>query len=190
MMIRLTQVAHAAVWAVLQYGEIAIDATAGDGHDTRFLSDCVGPTGRVIAFDIQDEALAQTAVTVANATNVTLLPFNHAVMFEAIPVEHHGRIGAIMFNLGYLPGGDKTVITQMESTVRAVDASLSILRPGGVLTVLAYTGHPHGMEETEAVSKILAKHSATEFQVREYRAETDSPTSPRLFVVHKAFANG
>ena len=189
-MIRYTEVAHAAVRAVLQNGEIAIDATAGNGHDTRFLSECVGLNGRVYAFDIQDEALARTAELIGNATRVTLCSHNHAGILDAIPADCHGRIGAIMFNLGYLPGGDKTVITRTDSTIRAIDVGLTILRPGGVLTILAYTGHPGGLEETEAVRQLLAKLPATEFQVGEYRAERDSPTSPRLFVVHKAIAGG
>jgi predicted methyltransferase len=145
-MIRLTEAAHAAVRSVLQDGEIAIDATAGNGHDTRFLSECVGPSGRVFAFDIQAEALARTADLIGNAKSVTLCPFNHADMLEAIPAEYRGRSGVIMFNLGYLPSGDKTVITWSDSTVRAVIGSLALLRPGGVLTILAYTGPPvrHG----------------------------------------------
>jgi predicted methyltransferase len=188
--IRVTEVAHAAVRAVLQAGEAAIDATAGNGHDTRFLCECVGPGGRVFAFDIQPEARARTAALVGNATNVMLLPIDHAAMREAIPSEYRGRIGVIMFNLGYLPGGNKAVRTQTESTVRAVNASLELLRPGGVLTILAYTGHPGGTEEADAVHHLLNDLPTLMFEVREVRCERDSMTAPRLFVVHKATLTG
>lgn len=187
-MIRLTELAHAAVRAILQTGESAIDATAGNGHDTRFLSECVGPDGQVFAFDIQLEALERTAAMVEDAAHVKLLPVNHADLREAIPLEHHGRIGAIMFNLGYLPGSDKAVTTQAESTLRAVTASLELLRPGGVLTILAYTGHTGGAAETETVGRLIKELSASEFDVREFQGERDSMIAPRLFVIHKTAA--
>jgi predicted methyltransferase len=184
-MARLTEFAHAAVRTVLRAGDAAIDATAGNGHDTRLLSAGVSQTGRVFAFDIQQDALERTAETIRSAINVTLLPINHAAMHEAIPLEYHGRIGAIMFNLGYLPGGDKALTTRVESTVRAIAAGLELLRPEGVLTILAYTGHAGGMEEAEAVEAMLNELSAVEFEVQEIRCEMDSKSAPRLFVVHK-----
>jgi predicted methyltransferase len=178
-MSRLTAVAHAAVRAVLRGGETAIDATAGNGHDTRFLADLVGPSGHVFAFDVQAEALARTASSIGERTHVTLLARSHAEMRDAIPAEHRGRIGAVMFNLGYLPGGDHSITTRTDSTLPAIRAALELLRPGGVLTVLAYPGHPGGAEEADAVAQELAA-----FDVREQRSEKDGPTAPRLFVVH------
>jgi predicted methyltransferase len=189
-MSRLTEVAQAEVLAVLQLGEAAIDATAGNGHDTCFLCERVGSTGRVFAFDIQTEALARTVEATGESANLVLIHLDHAGMRDAIPTQYHGRIGAIMFNLGYLPGGNKNVTTQTDSTVHAVSASLELLRPGGVLTVLAYTGHPGGVEEAEAVERLLERLSNTTFIAREYRSEPDSATTPRLFAVHKSIATG
>jgi predicted methyltransferase len=185
-MIRLTESAHAEVRSVLRAGEVAIDATAGNGHDTRFLADCVGPTGRVFAFDIQPAALERTAEVVGRSADVALLGVDHASMRETIPAEFRGRIGAVMFNLGYRPGGDKRVTTRTESTLTAIVVALELLRPGGVLTIVAYTGHPGGSDEAEAVGKLLAGLRPKAFAVREIRGESDSPGSPRLLVVHKA----
>jgi predicted methyltransferase len=177
---RLTELAHAVVRAVVAPGETAIDATAGNGHDTRFLAELVGPTGSVFAFDIQSEALSRTRTLLGQAANVILLERDHAEIREAVPVEHHGRVAAVMFNLGYLPGGDHAITTQNPSTLAAISAALELLRPGGVLTVLAYTGHPSGAEEAEAAAQLLAP-----FGAREERSEHDGPAAPRLFVVHK-----
>jgi predicted methyltransferase len=174
---RLTERAHAAVRAALAPGEIAIDATAGNGHDTRFLSELVGPTGGVFAFDVQPEALAHTAASLPDATNVTLLALDHAEMRRAVPPEHYGRVGAVMFNLGYLPGGDHSVTTRTDSTLAAIRAALELLRPGSVLTVVAYTGHPGGSEEAAAVAALLRAFGP--------REEGGGVGAPRLFVVHK-----
>lgn len=161
---KLTEDAHAAVRTVLQSGETAIDATAGNGHDTRFLAELVGPTGRVFAFDVQPAALARTSALLESAglANVTLLERDHAEIAEAVAAEFHGRIGAVMFNLGYLPGGDKAVTTRTATTIAAVRAAIGMLRPGGVLTVIAYPGHPGGAAECDAVRELLADHRATE----------------------------
>jgi predicted methyltransferase len=134
---RLTEIAHAAVRVALRQGEIAIDATAGNGWDTLFLGECVGPQGHVFAFDIQPEALAATAARIRHATNVTLLACDHAKLRETIPAAFHGRIGAVMFNLGYLPGSDHAITTHPQSTLPAISAALELLREGGILTVLA-----------------------------------------------------
>jgi predicted methyltransferase len=181
---RLIELAHEAVRAGLKPGDVAVDATAGNGHDTLLLVELVGPTGRVFAFDVQPDALARTAARLGGASNVVLLKRDHAEMGAAIPVEHHGRIGAVMFNLGYLPGGDHALITRTASTLSALSAALELLRPDGVLTVLAYTGHPGGAEEADAVARALAPFSA-----REERGQRDGPAVPRLFVVHKRAAS-
>jgi predicted methyltransferase len=182
---RLTELAHAAVRTVLQPGEVAIDATAGNGHDTRFLAELVGPNGLVFALDIQPVALANTAALVRYLDNVTLLQRDHAEMCDAIAREHHGKVAAVMFNLGYLPGGEKAIVTQIDSTVRAITAAIELLRVGGVLSVLAYTGHTGGAEEASAIARLLGELSPANFEVQEYRGERDSVSPPHLFVVHK-----
>lgn len=174
---RLTERAHQIVRDVLRPGDVAIDATVGNGHDTRFLIDCVGPTGHVYGFDVQADAIDH-ARPILGAANVTLLLANHAEMTALLP-DVRGKVGAVMFNLGYLPGADKAVTTQAESTVRAADSALSLLRPGGVLTALAYRGHPGGREEADAVRAFLQP-----FAVEETPA-SEKDDSPVLFVVRR-----
>lgn len=182
---RLTEKVHQILSARLCAGDLAIDATAGNGHDTLFLAQTVGRTGHVYAFDVQPTALEQTRRRLAAAgfsdhQTIHLLQKSHAEMRENIPIEHHGRIAAVMFNLGYLPGADKSLITQTESTRQAMEAGLSLLREGGALTVVAYTGHPGGEEETETVAAVLQSLPIDEFFV-----EVTIPPrahAPRLFV--------
>jgi 16S rRNA C1402 N4-methylase RsmH len=182
-----TVFAQSHVKRTLQLGEIAIDATAGNGHDTQFLAACVGERGRVYAFDIQPEALAETATRTANATQVVLLLRDHAEMLEAIPVAEHGRVGAAMFNLGYRPGGDKAITTQARSTLTAMQSALEILRPDGVMTVVAYPGHNAGSEEF-AVVEAFFRGLPAEFALHEMRNENSA--APQLFVVHKPQQSG
>ncbi len=162
---------------------MAIDATAGNGYDTLFLSEAVGDAGLVFAFDVQPAALEQTAARLENAgrSNVLLVPHNHAELASHIPAEHHGQIAAVMFNLGYLPGSDKSFHTKPETTGWAILGALPWLRADGVLTVLAYTGHPGGLEEAAAVHQLLQSLSGEEFTVETH--VPDRPSAPQLFVV-------
>ena len=182
-MIRLVDLAHEAVAAVLRPGGVAIDATAGNGHDTLFLARIVGPEGLVYSFDIQAEAIDRTRRLIDDnrLANVQLHILDHAKMDEVIPPHHCGRIDAAMFNLGWLPNGDKSVVTRTESTIRSVGFALMILAPGGIMTVIAYPGHPGGDEEAKAVKEMLESLEKSEFKVEVVKPEPIS--APILFKV-------
>lgn len=159
-MVPLTQQAQEIVRRLLKAGDVAIDATAGNGHDTLFLAQCVGPNGQVYAIDLQATALAATRARLASEQcldRVTLIEGDHARLNTLIPVTDHGRVTAIMFNLGYLPGGDRKLTTRCDSTLNALNRAVSLLRSDrGVLTAIAYPGHPGGTEEAQAVREWFA----------------------------------
>lgn len=180
---RLTEKAHRLLSERLKPGDIAIDATAGNGHDTLFLAKAVGRSGLVYAFDLQSAAIENTRrrLQSAGCENVLLFQADHAGMQQHIPTEHQGQIAAVVFNLGYLPGSDKSTITQALSTCEGIHQGLRLLKPGGVLTVLAYTGHPGGLEEAQAVEALLQTLSDVEFIFN--RHTSDQPHAPRLFEV-------
>lgn len=182
---RPTQTAHREVAAVLRPGDVAIDATAGNGHDTVFLAERVGDAGKVFAFDVQAEAIAaaRARVEAAGLTGrVEFILASHATIVEhAAP----GSVAAVMFNLGYFPGGDHAVITRTGETLAALGAALVVLKPGGVLTVVCYPGHPGGDEESAAVESWSRRLDEGEF-VAVVRRRTDTlRPSPFLVSVGK-----
>lgn len=147
--------AHWHVENVLAPGALAVDATAGNGHDTLCLAESVGPAGRVWAFDVQADALRTTRDRLERAgvaERVELVAQGHETMAATLPPAARGQIRAVMFNLGYWPGGpDKTRTTQSDTTVQALAAAAAFLAPGGVVTAVCYTRHPGGEEEAQAV---------------------------------------
>lgn len=160
---RLTALAHTLLAPRLRPGDIAVDATAGNGHDTRFLAEAVGDTGLVLAFDIQPEALDATRRRLEKAGvagRVRLILDSNAHLAARLPDGAAGRVAAVMANLGWLPGGDPALITQTGDTVRMLDDAFAALRPGGALSVLAYPGHAGGDAEAEAVEKWLRARAA------------------------------
>lgn len=154
--ISLTEQARAFIAPALAAGGYAIDATLGNGHDALFLARGIAPDGKVFGFDIQAAAIANTRQRLQSAgLDNLLLPYHegHEHMAGRLLGAHGQRFHAIMFNLGYLPGGDKVTTTHGKSTLVALRACEGLLRLGGRLAILAYVGHPGGTSETEIVAQ-------------------------------------
>ena len=148
---RITAQAHRWLDESIHPGDTVLDATAGNGHDTLFLAEQVGPDGRVLAVDCQADALTATRERLTNASaldRVTLLQADHA---DAPTWLAGHTFQAAVFNLGYLPGGDHAATTATESTLQALQATLDTLAPGGRLVIVRYPGHEEGLRESEAV---------------------------------------
>ncbi|MEK3948241.1 class I SAM-dependent methyltransferase [Paenibacillus sp. FSL H7-0703] len=183
--------AHQLVAARVQPGDTAIDATIGTGADTLFLAKAAGKRGRVYGFDIQQEALHCARRRLEeNASpslaEVSLLLQGHEQMREAVPDMLHGKVAAVMFNLGYLPseGADPTVITHTDSTLVALDAALQLLRPRGILTAVLYPGHAGGIEEADAVLQWASDLPVSSGQSIIYR-QLQRAASPYVVAVEK-----
>ncbi|MGZ8188881.1 MAG: class I SAM-dependent methyltransferase [Methylosarcina sp.] len=186
--ISLVNTAHDLIRPRLRPGDRAIDATVGNGFDTLFLLRQIQPSGRVYGFDVQRAALDSTAEKAGKAgllDCLSLMHESHAKIEEKIPAEFHGKINACMFNLGYLPGSDKSNITETATTLPALNAAVRMLSPEGILTVLAYPGHPGGAEETRQVELWCQRLDAARFAVNTVFSAEHKATAPRLFVVIK-----
>lgn len=176
---------HLIIRQFVTTGAHVVDATCGNGHDTLLLAERAGPTGRVWAFDIQTGAIEATAARLDAAGyrgRVDLVQAGHESMTEHCP----GPVRAVVFNLGYLPGSDRTVITRPDSTLTGVDQSLSILEPGGITAITLYPGHAGGGQESNLLEARLAQLSPAGFHVWRM-AQTNAPGSaPYLILIQKA----
>ena len=179
----LTTLAQDRVQQHLAAGDTAVDATVGNGFDTTFLSSIVGPAGQVIGFDVQECALAATSKRLQsqNAENVRLLHQGHEDMLAVVAPE---SASAIMFNLGFLPRSDHSIVTQPDTSTLAINSAVDCLKPGGILTVLSYRGHDGGQAEFDAVESTLTKLSQR-YDVRRFDSTPPKPTAPVLFVLRK-----
>lgn len=178
---RLTARAQDRVQQYLKPGDLAIDATVGNGYDTCFLAKQVGEEGLVFGFDIQQQALIESRSRLEAtglAEQVILISGSHENMAEQIPAELRGKFKAVMFNLGYLPGSDKSTVTRAQTTLPAISQALDYLAPGGIMTILAYRGHEGGSLETEMVDKLLSR-----LDKHGYRVEREESPGPVLYTV-------
>ena len=218
---RTTEMAHTLWRAVMRPGDTVVDATMGNGWDTvalaRILADLdaspagdASKPGRVVAFDVQEDALTSTrarvreALTPDQASRVDLVLKSHERMEEHVRVPGvtafdddlnddcndagaaTDAVGVVCFNLGYLPGptADKGVRTRRRTTVSAVASGVRVLRPGGVLTVVGYTGHEGGWEEVEAVMELVSSLDPREFTATNHSV-VNRDNCPQLIAVHK-----
>jgi predicted methyltransferase len=175
--------AHFYAAQVLKAGEVAVDATAGNGWDTLFLARQVGPEGRVYAFDLQQRSLDCTSALLARENlqaRVLLFQAGHEQMAAYID----GKVSVVMFNLGYLPGGDRVVVTKKETTLTAVQAALNLIRAGGLLTITAYPGHPEGKAEQAALIKFSEKLSSREYTVLQIKYLNRVKDPPALLLIY------
>lgn len=182
----ITELAQARIKKVVREGDTVIDATIGNGNDTFFLADRVGPEGLVYGFDIQELALHRANVILGEGQllgRVRLMQYSHALMADMLPEGIEGKIRAVMFNLGYLPRGNKSIVTKPESTVAALNAALSLLAPGGRITVVAYTGHKGGDEEAMAVRLWLKDIPQDAFETELILPHKESEGAPELYII-------
>ena len=167
----------------LKKGGNAVDFTMGNGHDTLWLSREIGQDGRVWAFDIQEQALRSTADLLRRENapdNVTLIHDSHANVLSYVKEP----ICVGVFNLGYLPGGDKSVTTLRPSTLEAVKGGLELLDSDGALLIAVYPGHEEGTKEGEMLQEYLSTLSRFRICASCFRI-INSPTSPFFFLCEK-----
>ncbi len=173
----------------LRPGDLAVDATAGNGHDALFLASAILPGGHLYAFDVQAAALSSTEKRLLEAgiqrSGFDLLNCGHEALAEVLPANARGSIRAIMFNLGYLPGSDKTLVTESSTTIHAIRAGLEFLAPHGLMTVVVYPGHAGGARESVAVSELGVELSPREFEVQHIRPVNRAAAPPELWAFWK-----
>lgn len=178
-MLRPLQMAHAFLEEVVTDEDIVVDATMGNGHDTLFLARLAK---KVYAFDIQEQAVEQTTKRLAEAKldNVELLLTGHENVAQYVE-----SIKAAIFNLGYLPSADKTVITQPHTTIQALEKLCQRLVAGGRIAIMIYYGHAGGDVERDAVLDFVSQLPQQEFTVALYKTINQINQPPFLVMIEK-----
>ncbi|MFI3169165.1 MAG: GNAT family N-acetyltransferase [Faecalibacterium sp.] len=161
-----TTFAHTFLVQHLTAPRLCIDATCGNGHDSLFLAQLLPEEGQLLALDLQPEAIAQTAARLESAgvptTQYTLLCDDHANLTRHAA---QGSADAILFNFGWLPGADHTVFSAAQSSLPALEAALTLLKKGGILSAILYSGQGIGSTEKEAILAWMRRLPLTEYTV-------------------------
>ena len=164
----------------VQKGDFCIDATMGNGNDTLLLAQLCGESGKVLAFDIQEQALTATRKKLSTEhapENYTLLLESHTNMSKYAEPD---SISCIVFNFGYLPGGDHALATKGETSIQALTQALSLLKKGGMISLCIYSGGDTGFEEKEKILEYIKGLPGREYTVivNEYYNRKNCPPMP------------
>jgi predicted O-methyltransferase YrrM len=181
---RITGIAHIYLDLVIKEGDTVVDATAGNGHDALYLARKVGPGGHVYAFDIQKKALAQTASLLAEANlsnRISLIGESHTQISEHIKVP----LAAAVYNLGYLPGGDHSIVTEAQTTIESIEQALTLIKPGGLITVTLYPGHLKGSREKDKLVSFCESLPPAEYTALHLEKLNRQTLPPELLVIQK-----
>lgn len=175
---------HEFIKMAVKTGDVVIDATAGNGGDTVFLAKLVGDHGMVYSFDIQPTALEKTAEKLKAEgleKRVTQINDSHANMCKHVD----RTVKAVMFNLGYLPGGDHNISTKGISTIAAIESAMKLISVNGIITIVVYYGGDSGFEEKEQVLKYIESIDCKRFTVLKTEFVNQINCPPILICIEK-----
>lgn len=168
----------------IKLGDTVIDATMGNGYDTIKLAQWVGSEGLVHAFDIQPQALQSTQQRLQEHglfERCKLHLRGHQFMKETVSEE----VSVVLFNLGYLPGQDKLITTEVGTTLQAIEQTLTLLKESGVLIVVVYPGHEQGRVEQEALDQWIKQVNTRLYRSLRYQFENTATPAPYVLAVEK-----
>ena len=181
---RVIQYAQTLLHMAIEEGDIAVDATAGNGHDTVFLAKLVGPNGSVFAFDVQKEAVDSTLLRVLDYSyedRVRVINRGHETVDQFIDKE----IGAAVFNLGYLPGSDHSIVTKPNTTIEAIEKILKLLKVGGMIVLVVYYGHEGGKNERDELLNYVSSLPQKYIHVLRYEFINQKNDPPFILALEK-----
>lgn len=183
---QITDWCHRMIRDFVTPGDLCIDATMGNGHDTAFLSSLAGSNGKVLAFDIQELALSHTRETLKKENcpdNVELFLESHTEIGRHTQKD---SVSCITFNFGYLPGGDHAKATRAKTSLAAVREALPLLKIGGLLSLCIYSGQDTGFEERDALLDFLQTLDSRKYLVlkTDYFNRPNHPPIP-VFVIRQ-----
>lgn len=164
-MYQITEWCHHFIEQQVVPGDICIDATMGNGYDTELLCRLAGPTGKVLAFDIQNTALQNTEKRLQESDvpdNYRLILDSHSHMNQYADAD---SVSCIVFNFGYLPGGDHRLATRPDTSLTAIEQGLVLLKKGGLMSLCIYSGKDSGFEERDALLSYLKELDQKQYLV-------------------------
>jgi len=205
--IRITERVHQLIQPYIQSGDVVLDATMGNGNDTLFLAKSVGNHGLVFSFDIQKQAIEATRnqlienqydklfliqkddqfKKMPSEEGIYLLNHSHENI-DLIPIEQlakEQKISCILFNFGYLPGGDKTITSHSHVSLEAVKKSLCLIKEKGIVSLVTYPGHAEGQIEDLAIEHLLSGLSSKYFEILKISYVNRSERAPKQYLIYK-----
>lgn len=177
------------IWdRIMKSASVVVDATCGNGHDLLYLAERAQSECHLYGIDIQEQAISASRELLASKklqsnVTITFLHNSHDIALHQEIKEN--TIDLIIFNLGYLPGGDHSIITRPHNTIEALNNAFSKLAKDGIITIVAYPGTPEGMEEKEALHEYISQLDQAKYNVCHWHPINQANKPPELYLIQK-----
>lgn len=185
---RVLEFARTVLKNAVKPGDFVVDATIGNGNDTLFLAKLVGSEGHVYGFDIQETAIKQTTARLEEENmmdGVTLFQTGHENLLQIIPANDQQKITGAIFNLGYLPRGNKSIVTKPGTTISAIEQLLKMMPSGGTIVLVVYHGHPEGAIERDSLLEYVENIEQELAHVLRYGFINQKNNPPFIIAIEK-----
>jgi len=197
LIVKTTSLAMHIVKEYIREGDFVVDCTMGNGHDTLSLARLAGADGhsdaggKLLAFDIQEAALDSTRALLREngikdlkMAGISLVKDSHANLGTYLSKVPKAPT-AIVFNLGFMPGQDKSILTSSETTMIAVKTALEMIAENGIVAVTTYLGHTEGAEEHKVLSDYFKTLPSKKYHVAYINMINQKKTAPSVFLITK-----
>ena len=175
-----------------------LDATLGQGKDSFYLAEIAleNPSSpfhqnrKLFAVDIQKQSLDAARLMLEKGLpqqvmqKISLIQSCHSDLnFSAM-----SPLTLIVYNLGYLPGGDKSITTQTATTQKSIELALDVVSDGGMITITCYPGHDEGKNELIMLCDYLWNLPKKKWSVTHLQFAKETSSAPTLWVIQKSIS--
>jgi len=170
---------------------LVIDATVGNGHDMCTIANLLSRSGKLFGFDIQKQAIDNTTDNLKKLNPqcaIKLFAQSHATMLPTL-TQYIGKIDCVIFNLGYLPHGQQTRTTMIDTTYTALLQALMLLKQKGLLIMVTYPGHENGLIEHQCLTQLFAQADPSSYFITTYQQVNNVARPPHVFLLEKRYTS-
>jgi hypothetical protein len=167
----------------LTYGSFVVDATAGNGKDSLFLANLIlkENKGHLWSLDIQEKAITNTKKILEENLDKQLIKNISLInQCHSLPLPSSPSLDLVVYNLGYLPGGNKKLCTKTNTTLLSIRYFLKLLKQEGALCITCYPGHEEGAEEYYFLLRFFQFNISPYWKITHY-FHPNKPQAPNIF---------
>lgn len=167
---------------LLKDKKVLVDMTAGNGHDSLRILKMQPNYEKIYIYDIQEKAIENTKKLLNSYGYKNCIYLNKSHDDLSFIKE---KIDFAIYNLGYMPGANKELVTKSESTIKSISSLLGKLNSGAVVIVTAYPGHEEGFIECERVDNYLRKLDQKEYNVLKLEFTNQKNKPCKTYILEK-----
>ena len=180
----VTEFVHQIIARKVNKDDLCVDMTTGNGNDTLFLAKI---SKFVYGFDIQQVAIDNTNQLLSSngLSNYQLFLDSHENIDKDVSIDILKETKCFIYNLGYLPKGNKNVTTLFSSTLSSLKKVLDYLNHQSLVIIVCYPGHEKGKEEALGLVEYVRTLDHLNYEVSSYNILNQDNNPPFALIIER-----